>query len=269
MDAALSGSTLAGYALSAVVFILHLVSRRDVFARLGAWMLLGACALHTAQMGVRWWLLGVAPATTLAEALSFFGWFSAGGFLLLQLKHRRLRSVGAIVAGFATLIVSVAVFLAYERETLAALSSPWLPVHVLVAVLGYAALFLAFFASVAYLLQERSVKRKRLGPLHVRLPALETLDHVNHRCVIVGLPLLTLGIVTGALLAKAKLGDYWPWEWRQVWLVATWITFAGVLLARVTAGWRGKRTAILTIVGVAVMLGSLLGVSVGFHETFR
>jgi cytochrome c-type biogenesis protein CcsB len=131
-------------------------------------------------------------------------------------------------------------------------------VHVTAAFLGNAVLTLAFCVSLVYLFRERQLKEKRIGGLSSRLPSLEALDALNYRALVWGFPLLTLGIVTGALFAKHTWGQFWSWEEREVFSLITWFVYAALLEARMVVGWRGRRAATVTIVGFAVLFVSFV-----------
>jgi ABC-type uncharacterized transport system permease subunit len=68
--------------------------------------------------------------------------------------------------------------------------------------LGVPLFTLAFAAAVAYLVQERRLKQKRLDGVMQRLPPLDALDKAEHRFLIMGFPMMTIGILTGTLWAK-------------------------------------------------------------------
>src|SRR5438045_966627 len=89
------------------------------------------------------------------------------------------------------------------------------PALLAAAFLGNAVLALAFCVSLVYLFRERQLKEKRIGGLSSRLPSLEALDMLNYRALAWGFPLLTLGIVTGALFAKHTWGRFWSWDERE------------------------------------------------------
>lgn len=271
MDTILSLTALCGYIFAAAVLAIGFWRAKDLAVRVGNWTLALVFVVHGVEIGVRWGAAGIAPATNPGEALSLFAWILVGGHLALQLRYK-VRGVGALVGALAALMVLGGLAFSHEGEVPEALRSAWLPIHVSFAFLGHAALGLAFVTAVAYLIQERQVRSKRWTPLRKRLPPLETLDLVNYRCVAIGFPLLTLGILSGALYAKSELGDYWRWEPRQIWSLVTWLIFATLLHTRLTVGWRGRRTAIITIVGFAVILGSFLSIrlfDLGFHSDFR
>jgi len=145
----------------------------------------------------------------------------------------------------------------------------WLSAHLVTAFIGYGFLALSFMAGVLYLLQEREIKAKRTGGVYRRLPSLGTLDALNHTSLTLGFALISAGIVTGAVYAQVTLGSYWRWDPKEVWAFITWLVYAGLIHQRVTVGWRGRRAAIMSIVGFAVLCFTFLGVShllSGYHS---
>jgi cytochrome c-type biogenesis protein CcsB len=149
-----------------------------------------------------------------------------------------------------------------------ALQSYWLGIHTVLAFLGNAAFAMAFGIGLMYLVQEHYVKSKRLGGLFERLPSLQTLDEINYRLITIGFPLLTLAIITGILWAERAWGRYWNWDPREVWSLITWFIYAIVLHARLIAGWRGKRAALLSIIGFLTILIAFFGIKLlqkGLH----
>jgi cytochrome c-type biogenesis protein CcsB len=153
------------------------------------------------------------------------------------------------------------VFYSQVRDLPPALQSVWLPVHVILAFLGNAVFGVAFCVSLVYLVQERQLKGKKGGFFFRRLPSLETLDNLNYRFLAWGFPLLTLGILSGAVWAEYVWGQFWIWEPRPVLSLLTWILYALLLHYR-SVGWRGRRAATLTIVCFAVLMVSFLSVRV-------
>jgi cytochrome c-type biogenesis protein CcsB len=179
-------------------------------------------------------------------------------YLSAQMRYR-LPAVGMVVAPLAFGATLAAFALATDvRDLPPNLRSAWLPVHVTLAFLGNAVLALAFCVSLVYLLHERQLKEKRIGGLAMRLPSLERLDRLNYQALLYGFPLLTLGIITGALWGKMSWGRFWSWEEREVFSLVTWLLYAGLLQARLVIGWRGRRAATVTIVGFAVVLISFM-----------
>lgn len=249
---------LVFYLLAAAGFCAYLMTMREGLRVAALPLLAVAFAAHGASIAARSLAGGYVAVTTNHEALSFFAWLIVGVYLAVQFRYR-LPAVGAAVALLALLVALGAVaFHSGVRDLPPALRSAWLPVHVTLAFLGNAVLALAFCVSLVYLFHERRLKYKRPGPVLRRLPSLETLDQLNYRALLWGFPLLTLGIVTGALWSKNSWGRIWSWEEREVFSLIVWLLYAGLLQARLVAGWRGRRAAKLTIVGFAVVFVSFL-----------
>ncbi len=258
MDLVLLKIALVAYLAAAVGFSLHLLSLRPLARRAGTIGLAAAFAAHGASILFRSLAAGHPAFTTEYEALSFFAWLTVGVYLGVQLRYA-LPAVGAVVAPLAfTVTLASFAFYAGVRELPPNLRSAWLPVHVTAAFLGNAVLALAFCVSLVYLFRERQLKEKRVGGLSSRLPSLEALDTLNYRALAWGFPLLTLGIVTGALFAKHTWGSFWSWDEREIFSLITWVVYAGLLEARMVAGWRGRRAATVTILGFAVLFASFV-----------
>jgi ABC-type transport system involved in cytochrome c biogenesis permease subunit len=121
----------------------------------------------------------------------------------------------------------------------------WLFAHIALIFAGYAALFLSFGASLIYLLQERNLKSKRAAGFLARLPALETIDEISYRSLLLGFPFMTLGLVAGVLVAQASYGQLDYFDPKILLSVLMWAVYLVMLYTRWNAGWRGRRAAYL------------------------
>jgi cytochrome c-type biogenesis protein CcsB len=174
----------------------------------------------------------------------------------------RVKGLGAFILPMATALMGWAASLSGEIAPLPpALQSVWLPIHAAVCILAYAIFFLSFALSVMFLIQERQIKKKRLHGLFQRLPSLEGLDALGHRCIVTGFVLLTIGIFTGSVWAEQAWGSYWSWDPKETWSLITWFIYAAAIHARLTRGWTGKRMAGLAIIGFAAVLFTYFGVN--------
>src|SRR5262249_3224578 len=108
---------------------------------------------------------------------------------------------------------------------------------------------------VAYLLAERNLKAHRPG--RPGGPSLATLDRLNQRCITIGFPLFTIALVTGAIWVS-RLHLHGVFSLHYAISVVAWLLYAGVLAARVAAGWRGRRAAFITLLGFATAMTVLL-----------
>jgi cytochrome c-type biogenesis protein CcsB len=105
-----------------------------------------------------------------------------------------------------------------------------------------------------------SLKRLSLG---------ETLDNLSYRMIGLGFPLLTIGIIAGAVWANEAWGSYWSWDPKETWALITWLVFAAYLHTRITKGWQGRKPAIVASMGFLVVWVCYLGVNLlgkGLHS---
>ena len=138
-----------------------------------------------------------------------------------------------------------------------ALQSNWLHVHVFTCFIAYASFAISFLCGLLYLFRSKS---------H---PAQRKLEEINYQGVMVGFPMLTAGILTGAVWAHYAWGSYWSWDPKETWSLITWIVYALFLHARFTRGWKGRRIALLSIIGFMSVIFTYLGVNfilAGLHS---
>lgn len=243
------------YGVASIALLAHLAKGADgASARLGPRLMAGAAALHLLHDIMRW-TSGAGPFGGLREGLSTLALLMVGGFFAVHRSARRTGGVGAFVAPLA-LLALLASRAASDRE--GAPGGALLAMHVGSVLVATAAFTVAAAMAAAYLLQERELKQKRLGGIFRRLPSLEVMDTYSFRCVALGLPALTLGIVAG-LFVSARAATGAMGAWQQYVALGVWAVFAAVLVLRVVAGWRGRRGAIGTLLGYACALTVLAG----------
>jgi cytochrome c-type biogenesis protein CcsB len=257
MDIILLKLTALLYLLATGSFIFYVLLIRESVAKLSVAILTAGFLLHSSAIGVHLAQTGYPNITQFREALSFYSWLMVAGFLVVQFKYR-LTILGSIIAPLALMMtLGEFAFGAGREELPAGLKSYWLAIHVSLAFLGNAAFALAFGVSIIYLLQEHRLKQKKMTTLMKRFPSLETLDRLNYVLLVWGFPFMTLGIVTGSIWAGIHWGDYWSWDPRQISSGLVWLFYAALLHGR-TTGLRGRKAAVLTMVGFCVVLGYFL-----------
>ena len=223
---------------------------------------------HTANIIFRYVDAQHLPITSLHEASSFFSWCIVLIFFFLEYRYN-LALLGPFTMPVVFVLMLSSSMLPREIRPLSpVLQSYWLGIHTFLAFLGDAAFAMASGIGLMYLIQEHHLKSKHLGGLFQRLPNLQILDEVNYKLITLGFPLLTLAIITGALWAESAWGSYWRWDPKEVWSLVTWFIYALVLHVRLTAGWRGRKAAILSIVGFVSVIFTFFGVNLllkGLH----
>jgi len=253
------------YFLSAAGYLLYLIFQKDALQRAGFYLLLTGFGCHTIALAMGWGQSGHMPVRNLYETLLVVAWAMAGAFLIFSCRSR-MKIFGIYAAPFITLVMIIATQVA--RVPVSArpvFNSFWLIVHILTIFLGEAALALACGAGVLYLIQEQAIKTKSHGFFYKRLPSLDLLDGTGYACLMTGFTLMTFGLVTGIIYAKSVWGRFWGWDPKEVWAGITWLLYAALIHERLTVGWRGRRSAILAIIGFAVIVFTFLGVNFFLH----
>ena len=150
-----------------------------------------------------------------------------------------------------------------------ALHSVWFVIHIVAACIAAAALNVGAIASIMYLISMNAqAKAQRTGVpvkgLVAKLPSLESMDTLAYRAHAIGFPIWTFTIAAGSVWADYAWGRFWGWDPKETWSLVTWVVYAAYLHARSTAGWRGRRAAVIAIIGVACFWFNFVGVNLIF-----
>ena len=270
--------TTAAYFLGMVVFILYLTSKSEQIgfvATLISWI---GFVANTGAIAMRWreaYAMGFqqAPLSNLFESVVFFAWSILLIYLLFDLKYK-YRAIGAFVMPFAFggMIWAQWSLDATIAPLVPALQSNWLTYHVITCFIGYAAFAVACGVSIMYLIKvgkEEASSGSPVGGILAMFPSIKILDDLNYKAIMIGFPMLTLGIITGAAWANYAWGTYWSWDPKETWSLIVWFIYAAFLHARFTRGWVGRRAAWLSIFGFAATIFCYLGVNLvlsGLHS---
>lgn len=255
-----NGVLLVSFVASAV-YLVFFFSQKEHLRKIARIIFLSSGVLQTLYILSRYLIAGNTPITSQHEAVTFFAWSVTWAYLSFHWRYS-VRNFGTFVSILVLIMLVIAAVASRAFNPLApALQSMWLPVHAGVSVMAYGFLALAFCGGVMYLLQERELKSKRFGFFYSRLPSLESLDQLNNHCLTAGFVFLTLGIITGSIWARQAWGTYWQWDPKETWSLITWFLYAAQIHQRLTAGWRGKRAAVMTIVGFCSVVFTLWGVT--------
>ncbi|MGB4778495.1 c-type cytochrome biogenesis protein CcsB [Microbacterium sp.] len=182
-----------------------------------------------------------------------------------------LRFLGTFITGLVVVLLGGTVIWFYTAVVplMDPLKSVWLVIHVFVASLATAFLALAFALSVLQLLQAHRERlaiaaigsdaaapaSRRSGPRFLRtLPSADALESLAYRFAIIGFIFWTFTLIAGAIWANDAWGRYWGFDTKEVWTFVIWVLYAGYIHARATRGWRGTRSAWLSIIGFSAVL---------------
>ena len=293
---------IASYSLGALALIWYFFSREAWLRNLGAPLAIAGCLAQFAQLSVRFAITGVWPLLNLYGSLSLFAAMSVAIFIGFALRYK-IWFAGGFVLGLA------AIFLAYgvtwnegTMPPVPSLQSYWAKVHVPIVVSSYAAFLVAFVFSAIYLvkyyaeqriataygsaelagtgmtmrvsgdapaLQAAAANGSAVAGWLQTLPSLGQLDVLVYRAVAIGLPLISLGIITGAAWAKEAWGAYWQWDPKETAALATWILYLAYMHLHTRNAWRGLRTNWISVIGFLLVIFTYLGVNIwisGLHS---
>ena len=255
------------YLISSVCYLTFAASQHRGLGFLSTTLLTFGLFLHSVGLALRWAEThqagyGYVPLSNMYESLIFFSWTIVLVYLILEFKYHQ-KIIGVFVTPFAFLAIALTSIIpgidTKITPLIPALQSNWLAIHVITCFLGYASFAVSFGISILYFIRDKR-ERKKKGVLKW-LPSALILDEINYKSIVIGFPMLTLGIVTGAAWANYAWGSYWTWDPKETWSLITWFIYAAFLHARFTRDWRGRKAAVLSILGFVAVLFTYFGVN--------
>jgi len=239
------------------------VRRQAMFGRLGVLLTVIAAAVHLLSLAAR----GMAADPNRVPWGNMYEFTLAGTFVvaalyLVLLRRYSLAWMGPIVTGVVLTLLMVAVIWLYApiAPLTEALYSPWLVIHVVSAIVATGAFTLGGIASLLFLLKSRS-DASPTGYL-ARVPAPADLDRLSYKLHSFGFPVWTFAVlITGPIWAHQAWSTYWNWDPKEVWAFITFVVYAAYLHARSTAGWRGRKAAMLALLGLATLWFNFIGIN--------
>lgn len=218
-----------------------------------------AFTIHTLAIIARWYISGHAPMSNGYESMIFISWVTLlAGFIFH--KQSPFSLPATVVLGGLTLMVANLSFMDPEITNLVpVLQSYWLTIHVSVITASYG--FLALGAILGLI--NMILMLFRTSKNHSRILAnLESLTIINHKTLIVGLYLLTIGTFLGAIWANESWGRYWGWDPKETWALISIIVYTIVTHSRLIPGIKGLFTFnALSVFGFGSILMTYFGVN--------
>jgi ABC-type uncharacterized transport system permease subunit len=235
---------LACYFIGLVYAFVALNRTSDLFSRI---------ALHAASLGmvfhfvslVELFLSGQVVWASVRSGESLLAFISMTFFMIVYAIYKTT-SPGVVVFPIVFFLTFVA---AVDQQPMLLATfverRGWLLAHIILIFIGYAGLVLSFGASLLYLVQERRLKSKQPSSLTSFLPALEVIDQIGYRSLLLGFPFMTLGLLTGSVLAILVYGHVNFFDPKFSLSVLTWAVYMLMVFTRWNSGWRGRRAAFL------------------------
>ena len=257
-------------------------------------MITGSISLTLAlTLIIRWISNKYFPLSNLYESLLFLAWCIT--FIQLILEHKiKNKLIGAISTPIILFIIAfTSISLPKELKVasplIPALRSNWLIMHVTVMILSYATLIIGSLLSILFLIISKGKSVKLQGNSNSSLKKIlfeykfqneqkaqkisqnnvktdkinlvQAIDNLSYRTIGIGFPLLTIGIISGAVWANDAWGTYWSWDPKETWALITWIVFAIYLHSRLNNKGDTKTPALIGSIGFIVIWICYLGVN--------
>ncbi|GAC56844.1 cytochrome c biogenesis protein ResC [Gordonia hirsuta DSM 44140 = NBRC 16056] len=242
------------------------VRRRPRSARLSAAVypvvFLGLAA-HIASIVLRGYATDRMPWGNMYEFISLTSAACvAGGLVALRKTSYRPMMSFVLLPVVLMMYIGGTALYTQAAPVVPALKSYWLAIHVSVISISSGILLVSGVLSVLFLIKQRWPEKSSM------LPSSESLDRVAYKCVVVGFPLLGLGIVFGAIWAESSWGRYWGWDPKETVSFISWVVYAAYLHARATVGWR-TAAAWINVAGFVTLLFNLFAINLvvsGLHS---
>ena len=239
-------------AISTVGYLSSLLVKKVKLAKISTWILATAfCFLTVNLLFVIYnssWLIN--PDSR--DFLSLCAWSVCAVYLALQFKTKT-RVLGAFISPIILLFMIAAAGEEAGKFLRPQNLQSWVTaVHLFLAIVGEALFIIASCAGIMFVMQNRMLKHKKLSKMSRLLPSLSDLDRINHICLLWGFPILSVGIIAGAVFAELNWKSGWLTDPKVIWTFAGWIIYGFLLHQRLAIGWKGYRMALIS--GAAFIL---------------
>nr|YP_009667615.1 CcsA [Cheilolejeunea xanthocarpa]QCW58390.1 CcsA [Cheilolejeunea xanthocarpa] len=273
----------------------------NIFGKIG---MITSFIILTIFLLLRWIISKHFPLSNLYESSMFLSWSLTLIHSILEIKSKNswlslITAPSAMLAhGFATLGLSKT--MQQSIPLVPALQSHWLMMHVTTMLISYSTLLCGSLLAIT--LQIVAATRHKNFPITYnaklffdysldpklknseiydesqktlyfinfrKWKIIDELDNYSYRLISFGFPLLTIGILSGAVWANESWGSYWNWDPKETWALITWLVFAAYLHTRMIKGWRTKQSAIIASLGFFIIWICYLGVNLvgkGLHS---
>lgn len=261
------------YFLGTIGYFIYAYTRRFILSTIAWWFVATGIGFHVADLLTSVFFSSKVESFSLHKnAVSVVSFLIAGLFAIL-VRIRPISMMGTFIMTFVLLGVAGALVLPFE-------DTPSLPIlrhgviisHVILLFVAYAFFAFSFSISLVYLLQERKLKRKDFKTTMTRFfPSLETLDRLNHKCVLIGFPFMTMGLIAGFSAAQIFWKRLWTGDPKEILSILTWCVYAVLFHQRLALGWRGRKASIFAIFGFIGIIVTFIGVNLygkTHHVTF-
>lgn len=272
MASILLKTALLFYAVSSICYTCWLLHASEKSENIARRTLVMGLTIHIISLLHRYIEHGYLQINNIHDILSILSMMIVGTYCAVD-KRYKVTFLGLVIAPLSFVVLlgsSAAITLLRDYDP--RLHNVWIYLHTALAFAGYALFTISAGASGIYLFLTHKLKKKRPSSIFQKLPSLEKLDSIVFLCITIGFPMLTVALVAGSFVAIGQWKDFWNLDIKQIWSVVIWLIYACILYGRHIFGWRGRRTALLSLAGIALIAIGSVCVNVwfpGFHSFGR
>lgn len=248
------------YAAASVLYVYFFVTKRRLMSVLATAATGAGFIMQTVSLVLRTYSAGTIPIAGTFNSLLLMTWFMVLVYFVVE-HLIRLKTLGTLLIPITAVLLLFA-WTRYQspKELDTILKSWWVFLHVPVVFTAYAGFTVGTGASIAYLIQQKQLKKRHVNILFRRLPPLQTLDAVALKAITFALPFLTMGLMIGVARAVKWGVRGWLLDPVVIFSLLTWLLYALYLLLRSLAELSGRRAAMLAIAGFLALLAIRLTV---------
>lgn len=245
------------------------------YQSLSNWCIYGGTVFSTIILGIKWFQFGHIPCSNLYESSLVLSWI----ILVLSIITPQISSTLLVIIPTSLLLKIFAMFVLPQSITIStplvpALQSNWLMMHVSMMISSYAFLIIGAIIALMWLVVNSTI----LNLSHTesicfftrQAEILNKLDYWSYRLISIGFPILTIGIISGAVWANEVWGNYWSWDPKETWAFLTWMIFAIYLHTRLNStSYNTEQSALTATSGLGIVWVCYLGVNLlgqGLHS---
>ncbi len=249
---------LVAYAVAAALVLLGTAMSRPGVVRAGHAIALLGLAIHSVALGLRWYGAGHGPYLTRYEVLSTNAWVAMSLMQVLGWRRPTSRVLAVLLYPAVLLLLGLAIYTGPEVKLLPlTFRGAWLVLHVCFYFVAFSAALLSLGYGALHVAHDRRFVKRIAG-----LPDAHTLDRESYRFAGLTFSFWGIGMLTGAIWAYYSWGRFWGWDPVETWSLVTWFVYGIYLHARRFYGLKGRKAAVL------LMLGFLLAVLSLFFTSF-
>jgi ABC-type uncharacterized transport system permease subunit len=256
------------YIAAAIVGILQLLAGGQKYKRLLLLLVFLAVILEVVILIFRAVVIKAIPLTGLFESMIVLTIVFGLLYLFFRIAIQQVWFSSVMVWVILVMILMAGIVAKPASEPHAVAATPWAIAHGIAMILGGAAISFATASAFLYLLGRSRLKKKKVMQVLGRVPNIEKLERMNLLGIKVGFLLITIGLISGLVLAVVKSTTLeisvmeWLTDAKIVLIAAVWVLLGAILLSRRIVALKGNTTARITMVAFFLILFALVGVAV-------